>query len=79
MAAQVQEPLIPPDHLPTVALRNNAAEVVIDTLTRNTAQPIEHTHVPFQERLERHVEAEVRGLRAGERQRRDQRIDPSLD
>ena len=34
--------------------------------------------MPLQERLDRHVEAEMRGLRPAERQRRHQRIDPAL-
>jgi hypothetical protein len=79
VTAEVQEPRIPADHLAAVALGDRGPEVVIDALARDATEPVKHPDMPLQERLDGHVKAEVRGLRAAERQRRHQRIDPTLN
>jgi len=45
VAAQVKEPLVPTDHLATVALGHDRSEVVIDALARDAAQPVKHPDV----------------------------------
>jgi hypothetical protein len=41
-----------------------AAQVVVDALTHHPAEPVEKRDVTLEERLGRHVEGEVRRLRA---------------
>lgn len=72
-----KEALVPAEHLPAIALGDHGSQDVVDALVRDATQPVEHPDVPFQKRLQRHVEAEMCRLRSGERQRRDQRTDPS--
>jgi hypothetical protein len=67
MAAQRNEPLVPGD-LVAVAARDDRAQVVIDALARDPAEPLKRPDMALQKRLRRQVEAEVRRLRARERQ-----------
>jgi hypothetical protein len=77
MAAQMQEAPIP-DHLLTLTTRDDRAQVVVDALARHATQPLERPHVPFEERLDRHVEREERRLRARVRKRGNQRVNATL-
>ena len=81
VAAQLREPRIPVDDLTAVdalAAGDRRPEVVIDTLARNAAQPLERPDMALQKGLDRHVEREVRRRRPRERQRADQRVDAPL-
>jgi hypothetical protein len=82
VAAQLREPLVPVDHVaPAVdalAARDGRAQVVIDALARDTAEPLECADMPLQEGLDRRVEGEVRGRRPRERQREHQRVNAPL-
>jgi hypothetical protein len=77
VAAQVEEAPVPMDDV-ALAAGDDRAQVVVDALARDPAEPVEDPHVALQKRLERHVEAEVRRLRARVGQRAHQRVDASL-
>ena len=77
MAAQVEEAAIPED-LVALAAGDDRAQVVVDALARHAAQPLERAYVPLQERLERHLEAEERRLRARVGQARNEHVDAPL-
>jgi hypothetical protein len=61
-----------------VTPRDRRAQVVIDALTRNAAQPRQRADVALQEGLDRHVKGEVRRRRTRIGQRADQRVDAAL-
>jgi hypothetical protein len=42
MATEVQDPLVPANHLTAITLSLHKPEVVVDTLPRDPTQPIEH-------------------------------------
>jgi hypothetical protein len=73
----VQETRIPTD-LVALAASDDRAQVVVDTLARDTREPIEDAHVALEKRLGRHVEGEARRLGARIGQRAEQRVDPAL-
>jgi hypothetical protein len=77
MAPEREEPLVPRDFV-AVAARDRRAQVVIDAFADDAAEPVEDPDVPFQEALAGQVKAEMRRLRPGIGQRRDQRVDPAL-
>ena len=78
VAAQVQEARIP-DDLIVLAAGNDRTQVVVDTLARHPAQPLERTHMPLQEGIEvPPLETEERRLRTRIGQRRNQRVDAPL-
>ena len=77
VAAQVVEAPVPADRV-ALAAGDDRAQVVVDALARRASEPVEQRHVALEERLERHVEREVRRLGAGEGERPDQRVDAAL-
>src|SRR5215208_7029083 len=77
VAPQRDKAAVPGD-LVAVATRDDRAQIVVDALARDAAQPLQRPNMPFQERLGTEVEAEVRRLRARERQAGDQRVDAPL-
>ena len=77
VAPEREEPLVPRD-LVAVAARDRRAQVVVDALARDPAEPVEDPDVTLQEALAGQIEAEMRGLRARVGQRGHQRVDPAL-
>ena len=65
VAAQLHKPRVPGHDL-SFAAGNGRAQVVVDQLAWNAAKPLEGAHVALEERLDGHVEAEVRGRGARE-------------
>jgi hypothetical protein len=77
VATQRDKPRVPADDV-AIAARDDRAQVVVDALARDAAEPLQRPDVPLQKRLRAQIETEVRRLRTRERQRREQRIDTPL-
>jgi len=67
MAAQLHKARIPRDDV-AIAARDRRAQIVIDALARHATEPAKRADVALQERLDRHVKAEMcrRGARVGQ-------------
>ncbi len=77
VAAQLREAVVPGD-LVALAAGDRGAQVVVDALAGDAAEPLEGVDVALDERLDGHVEAEVGGRGAGVGQRADQGVDAAL-
>ena len=63
VAPEREEPLVPRD-LVALSASDRRAQVVIDALADDAAEPVEDPNMPLQKALGREIEAEVRRLRA---------------